>query len=122
MYILEKFLNKIVLIPDVRADSILENFLTLDAKDFEKEKGKYKKLKTIAADKIETVSGELELMLGETSNTFISRSQKYVNMTQPELKTYLHPNSECTRTSKVRRQCLKTVPPTSRRSATTATR
>ena len=47
MFILEKFLNKIALIPDVRADSLFENFLTMDSKTFEKDKGKFKKIKSV---------------------------------------------------------------------------
>ena len=59
MYILEKFLNKIALIPDVRADSVFENFLTMESKSFEKDKGKFKKIKSVPVEKVETVNGEL---------------------------------------------------------------
>lgn len=59
MYILEKFLNKIALIPDVRADSLFESFLVMDTRDFEKSKGKFKKIKTVEMSKVETVNGDV---------------------------------------------------------------
>ena len=49
MYILEKFLNKIALIPDIRGDSLFESFLTLESSVFENNKGKFKKVKNIPA-------------------------------------------------------------------------
>ena len=111
MYILEKFLNKIALIPNIRADSVLENFLTMDSKTLEKEKTKFKKVKSVPVDKIETVDGEIDLTLGESSNTLISRFQKYSTLAQPEVKKYPRPNSEFTKTSKALQACWRTVRP-----------
>ena len=59
MLLLEKFLNKLLRIPDIRASEILYSFLT--KKDFEDEKAKYKKIKTIPLESLNALSGEVEL-------------------------------------------------------------
>ena len=46
-------------IPDIRASEILYSFLT--KKDFEDEKAKYKKIKTIPLESLNALSGEVEL-------------------------------------------------------------
>lgn len=76
-------------IPDIRADETFENFLKINnAKEFEKEKAKYKKLKEVPLEKIQNVTGTIDLVLDQSTNTLVSRSQKYMSVVQPEVKKY----------------------------------
>ena len=83
MYMLEKLLNKMNQIPDIRANETFEMFFKLGPKQLEKEKSKYKKLKQIPLEKIQNLTGEINLVLDQPTNTFVSRTQKYINAVQP---------------------------------------
>ena len=83
MYFLEKFLNRINQIPNLKADEVFENFIKLSPKQFEKEKGKYKKVKEIPLEKVQTLNGEIDLVLNQETTTFVSRAQKYMAVVQP---------------------------------------
>ena len=80
-------MNKLVSVPEFKADEIVEKFLSIEnQKSFEKYKKDFKKVKAPAIDKIKTINGSIDLVLSEETNTLISRSQKYMTITQPEVK------------------------------------
>ena len=85
--ILEMFLNKLLQVPELRADQVFENFLKFDdIVMFEKFKSEYRKLENIPFHKLKTLNGKLTLAIDPKINRFLIKTQHYLNDSQMDVK------------------------------------
>ena len=83
--ILEMFLNKLMEIPELKAEDAVEQFLKIaDKADWEKYKAAFKDL-TVPANlkNLKNIKGKLNLQIEHRTNTFLARSQRNITETQP---------------------------------------
>lgn len=85
------FLNRLLEVPQLRAEPAVQNFLKLDDKvAFEKFKATYVKTQKIVPFKnVKTTTGQLTLGFDPKTNNFLHRTQKHITQVQPAVKKYL---------------------------------
>ena len=89
MMILEMFMNKILQIPELRAEQIVENFLKFDdIVIFEKFKSDFRNLDKAPLDKHRNTKGQLSAAIDPKINKFQRKAQKYFNEAVPDIKRY----------------------------------
>ena len=88
--ILEMFLNKLLEIPEIRAEPLVEQFLSLtDKASFEKFKANYKATgKLIPLKDIKTTKGTVVTAADQKINTFLVGAQRHIEHVQPMVKRY----------------------------------
>jgi hypothetical protein len=88
MMILEMFLNKLLEIPELRAEPAVENFLKLgDKVAFEKFKASYvKNQKIVPFKNVRNTAAHLTLGFDPKTNNFLYRTQKHISQVQPAVK------------------------------------
>ncbi len=82
------FVNKLMEIPELKAEDSVEQFLKIaDKAGWEKYKAAFKDL-TVPANlkNLKNIKGKLNLQIEHRTNTFLARSQRNITETQPELK------------------------------------
>lgn len=85
--ILEMFLNKLVQIPELKGDQILENFLKFnDSVMFEKFKSDHKKSGPTPLNQVKNTRGKLNVAIDSKINYFLVKTQKHLMETQPLVK------------------------------------
>ena len=86
--ILQMFLNKLLEIPQLRAEVVLQNFLKLDDKAaFQKFKANYKPNgKLIPLKTIKNLKGNLNLTLNPKINNFNAAAERHFGQVQPVIK------------------------------------
>lgn len=85
--ILEMFLNKLVQIPELKADQILENFLKFeDVVKFERFKSEHKRSESIPLSKVKNTRGKINVAIDSKINSFLIKSQRHLVETQPMIK------------------------------------
>lgn len=96
------FLNKLLEVPELKAEPVVENFLKLDDKvAFEKFKAAYVKNQKIMAFKnVRTTEGDLTLGFDPKTNNFLYKTQKHITQAQPAVKKYHLLYTACTKSSK----------------------
>lgn len=87
MLILEKFLNAVVLIPQVFSHPLFESFLTIaDQKEFQKYRAQFNKIGTLPPRKVKNTQGYVTVSTEKTLTAKIAKYQEYLRVTQPEVK------------------------------------
>ena len=87
LMILEMFLNKLVQIPELKGDQILENFLKFnDSVMFEKFKSDHKKSSPTPLHQVKNTRGKLNVAIDPKINYFLVKTQKHLMETQPLVK------------------------------------
>lgn len=87
MLILEKFLNALVVIPELYSDILFEKFLTMvGGKDFEKLKSQYGKAEKLVIRNLKTLNGFVDVATEAKISNKVVKYQEYIKQTQPEIK------------------------------------
>ena len=82
------FLNKLVQIPELKGDQVLENFLKFDDPvAFEKFKSDFKRTSYVPLSKVQNTRGNLNAVIEPKINHFLVKTQKHLMETQPLLKS-----------------------------------
>ena len=113
MMILEMFLKKLLDIPELRAEPLVEQFLAYNDKaSFEKLKANYKPTgKIVPLKTIQNIQGTLVTAADPKTGSFISGAQKHFEVVQPLVKTYSYIYSVSTRISRPQQLPSRPVEP-----------